>query len=479
MDFAIPHLFAYLIALFHGLGIIAAVHAILTVRTAQGALAWALSLFFMPYLTLLPYLIFGRSRFYAYIAARRQADREMHLAMAALDWRPWVEETKVAHDAPVFRMLRALPHLGPMPCLTGNHVRLLIDGQAAFEAIFEAIAQARKVILIQFFIVRDDQLGRRLRDLLLQRAKDGVQIFMLYDRIGSHSLPRTYINSLRQGGIQIHAFPTRGTLINRFQLNFRNHRKVVVIDGQRGFLGGLNVGDEYLGQKPPLAPWRDTHAELQGAAVASLQESFAEDWFWACHQLPPLLLPALYPQQNMLCQVIATGPADPHETGSLMFAEAIHSAQKRIWITSPYFVPDEILSTALQLAVLRGVDVRILIPGRPDHHIVYAASILYAFEAIRDGVRIFRYQNGFMHQKVMLIDDHSATVGSANLDNRSFRLNFEITLLTVDKVFAAQVERMLEHDFSQSTELFDSDMHTVHRLQQLGMRIARLVSPIL
>jgi cardiolipin synthase len=479
MEFGIPHLFAWLIAAIHGLGVLAAIHAVLTVRTAQGALAWGLSLFFMPYLTLLPYLVFGRSRFDAYVKARRQADAEMRQAMAAQDWRPWVEEAQAAHQAPAYQRLRALPRLSPMPGLTGNRVQLLIDGEAAFAALFEALQGAQRAILLQFFIIRDDALGRRLQQLLLARAAAGVKVHVLYDGIGSHALPRPYSDALRAGGVQIHAFPTRGGLFNRFQLNFRNHRKIVVVDGQIGFLGGLNVGVEYLGHKPPLAPWRDTHVEVRGPVVASLQEAFAEDWFWACHQLPPLLLPRKQDEPGVLCQVIASGPADPQETCSLLFVEAIQAARERVWLSSPYFVPDEALSAALRLAVLRGVDVRILLPARPDHRVVYAASSLYAFEALRAGVRIFRYQPGFLHQKALLIDQDACLLGSANLDNRSFRLNFEVSLLTLDADFAEQVATMLEEDFSRSRELVNADRRNLHRLQQLGMRVARLISPIL
>jgi cardiolipin synthase len=479
MEFGIPHLFAWLIAAIHGLGMLAAIHAVLTVRTAQGALAWGLSLFFMPYLTLLPYLVFGRSRFDAYVKARRQADAEMRHAMAAQDWRPWVEEAQAAHQAPAYQRLRALPRLSQMPGLTGNRVQLLIDGEAAFAALFEALEGAQRAILLQFFIIRDDALGRRLQQLLLARAAAGVKVHVLYDGIGSHALPRPYIDALRAGGVQVHAFPTRGGLFNRFQLNFRNHRKIVVVDGQIGFLGGLNVGVEYLGQKPPLAPWRDTHVEVRGPVVASLQEAFAEDWFWACHQLPPLLLPRKQDEPGVLCQVIASGPADPQETCSLLFVEAIQAARERVWLSSPYFVPDEAVSAALRLAVLRGVDVRILLPARPDHRVVYAASSLYAFEALRAGVRIFRYQPGFLHQKALLIDRDACLLGSANLDNRSFRLNFEAILLTLDAAFAEQVASMLEEDFSRSRELVNADRRNLRRLQQLGMRVARLISPIL
>lgn len=479
MDFFGPHLFAYLIALIHSLGTIAAIHAVLTVRTAQGSIAWALSLVFIPYLTLIPYLVFGRSTFDAYIKARRQANEEMHKAIADLNWRPWIEEALTARASKAYASLRAMPKLGRMPCLANNRVRLLINGQATFDAIFEAIRAAREAVLIQFFIVHDDQLGRRLQTLLMEKSAEGVAIYLLYDRIGSHSLPHSYVQPLRDAGVQVEAFATRSGWLNRFQVNFRNHRKIVVVDGVQGFVGGHNVGDEYMGQKPPLAPWRDTHIAVSGPVVACMQESFAEDWFWASRKLPPLILPQSYPDDGVLCQLLASGPADPHETCSLFFVEAIQSATERVWITSPYFIPDEAVFAALRLAVLRGVDVRLLLPSRPDHRIVYAASSLYAFEAVRAGVRVFRYQPGFLHQKVVLIDSEITAIGSANLDNRSFRLNFEVMLLTVDSEFAGLVERMLNDDFAQAHEIAKGESRKTHRLQQLGMRVARLISPIL
>ncbi|RJX76633.1 cardiolipin synthase [Pseudomonas sp. LS-2] len=479
MDYHSPYFFGYLLGFTHLLGIVAAIHALLTVRTAQGSIAWAMPLIFIPYVTLIPYLVFGRSTFDAYIKARRQANNEMRNAIVDFNWKPWIEEAVAARRSDAYESLRAMPKLGRMPCLANNHVKLLINGEATFTAIFDAIRAAKRVVFVQFFIIHDDDLGRRLQSLLLERAAEGVEIFVLYDRIGSHALPASYVEKLRAGGVQIKAFATRGGWLNRFQINFRNHRKIVVVDGVTGFVGGHNVGDEYLGLKPPLAPWRDTHVAIVGRVVACLQESFAEDWFWATRQLPPLILPDSYPEDGVLCQFLATGPADAQETCSLFFVEAIHAATQRVWITTPYFIPDEAVSAALRLAVLRGVDVRLLLPSRPDHYTVYAASSLFAFEAVRAGVRMFRYQPGFLHQKVVLVDNEISAIGSANLDNRSFRLNFELMLLTVDEDFAREVEAMLSDDFAQAKEISIEDSKETHHLQQLGMRVARLISPIL
>lgn len=474
-------LIGYLMAAVQLCGLVAAGHAVFTVRTSQGAIAWAMALVFMPLLTLLPYLVFGRSRFDGYIRARRLANAEMHKAIANLDWRPWVEEALAVADTPARpNPLRAFARLAETPSLAGNRARLLIDGEATFEAIFQAIDAAREVILVQFFIIHDDTLGRRLQAALMARAAAGVQVFLLYDAIGSRALPRRYVRRLREAGVQVRAFAARSGFINRFQMNFRNHRKILVVDGRIGFVGGLNVGDEYLGKRPPLSPWRDTHLELSGPALTCLQESFAEDWYWATHRLPPLLLPKDFEGiGEMTCQVVASGPTDRAETASLFFVQAINLAKRRIWLTSPYFVPDEAVFAALRLAVLRGVEVCLLLPARPDHRIVFAASSLYARAAAQAGVRVFRYQPGFMHQKVLLIDDELAAVGSANLDNRSFRLNFEVMVLVADHGFADQVARMLEADFARAVELDPENGPKPRHLHRLGMRVARLVAPVL
>ncbi|MEW5297737.1 MAG: hypothetical protein WDW36_000922 [Sanguina aurantia] len=351
------------------------------------------------------------------------------------------------------------------------------DGDAAFDVMLAAMSEATECLLVQFFIFHDDDLGRRVQRLLLERAAAGVTVCVLYDGVGSHDLPRHYVDTLRAGGVAIHAFATHRWR-NRFQLNFRNHRKIVVVDGTRAFVGGLNVGDEYLGLKPPLAPWRDTHMELRGPAVSDLQQLFARDWQWITGKAPPLL-PSPSGIGDASALVVASGPADAQETCSLFFTAAIHAARTRLWLTTPYFVPDNAVLAALRLAVARGVDVRILIPSRPDHRTVFLASTLHAFEALTAGIRIYRYQPGFTHQKVLLIDDDTAAVGSMNLDSRSFRLNFEVSALIVDHAFASEVEAMLQNDFSRALLVDKAEYLDAPYLRRVAMHVARLFDPLL
>ncbi len=471
-----------LIFVAHALGVIAAGHAILNTRTSQGAIAWAVSLVAVPYVTLIPYLFLGRSKFSGYVDKRRIESELLRSHAHPSAWDTRASSTGRPAEALGHHVVRALTGLSGMPFLPGNAVRTLVNGEATFAAILDAIERARHYVLIQFFIVRDDSLGEMLKALLLAKAAQGVRVCFLYDSIGSFDLPQRYVSALLAGGVEIHPFATNRRFVNRFQLNFRNHRKIVIVDGERAFIGGHNVGVEYLGGNPRLSPWRDTHIEMRGPVVASVQFVFIEDWHWATQRLPRLEpSQAEQPESegDMHCLVVAPGPADREETGSLFFVEAINAAQSRIWITTPYLVPDEAVFSALRLAVMRGVDVRILIPSRRDHYVVFEASKLYAYDLVRAGVRIFRYRPGFLHQKVVLIDDVAAAVGSANLDNRSFRLNFEIMVLTIDHAFATEVEAMLQRDFEQSWEVDRGEYRDASAVRRIVMHVARLFSPIL
>jgi cardiolipin synthase A/B len=453
------------IALLHLLGLFAAMHAVMYTRTPQGAIGWALGLLLLPYVTLLPYLYLGSSRFLGYRVVHRPLPRSVSAAADTL-----------AIDSGCARFA-AISALQGRPFRSGHTLRLLIDGEAAFEVMLAAMAAAEHCLLVQFFIIHDDTLGRRLQRILLERAAAGVHVCVLFDGIGSHALPRHYVDTLRAGGVAIHRFATHRWR-NRLQLNFRNHRKIVVVDGRRAFVGGLNVGDEYLGLKPPLAPWRDTHLELQGPAVADLQQLFADDWHWITGTRPPLL-PSPPCDGHASALVVASGPADPQETGSLFFAAAINAARQRVWLSTPYYVPDHAVRAALQLAVLRGVDVRVLIPVRPDHRTVFLASTLHAYHAVRAGIRVFRYQPGFLHQKALLIDRDSAAIGSMNLDSRSFRLNFEVAALGVDPAFAADVAAMLTEDFRHAHAVDEREYRNAPYLRRVAMHVARLFDPLL
>jgi len=463
---------------FHVLGFLSSINAIMSTRTPQGAIAWAVSLNTFPYLAVPAYWVLGRSRFQGYVTARQMGEAELQR----------FEEEARAHVGDYLipdSMLRDAPaglaaqRLAGVPYIRGNHVDLLVDGDATFESILTGIDSARSYVLFQFFIVHDDEIGRAVQQRLIRKAQDGVRVYFLYDEVGSHDLPSRYKNELRAAGVEVYDFHTRKGPRNRFQINFRNHRKVVVVDGAVAWIGGHNVGDEYLGRDPKFGHWRDTHMRIVGPAALAAQLSFVEDWHWATGTILSLdWTPHPAADADIPILIIPSGPADALETANLMFVHAINSAQHRIWIASPYFVPDHSVVTALQLAGLRGVDVRILIPAKADHLLVYLAAFSYFEEAGATGVKFYRYTDGFLHEKTMLIDDSIAAIGTANFDNRSFRLNFEITGVVVDSAFAAQVERMFEEDFRRSEPVPQGELAEKSFWFRLAVRFATLTAPI-
>jgi cardiolipin synthase len=287
------------------------------------------------------------------------------------------------------------------------------------------------------------------------------------------------MRELAEGGVDARPFDTTQGSRNRFQINFRNHRKIVVVDGREAWVGGHNVGDEYLGRDPGFGPWRDTHVRIEGPAALEVQAAFAEDWHWAAGKIPRLSWkPAASSRADQHVIIVPSSPADGRETATLAFLQAITGARERLWIASPYFVPDRDLLSALELADLRGVDVRILIPDNPDHLLVYLSAFTFVDDLRGTGIRVHRYREGFLHQKVVLVDDRVAVVGTANFDNRSMRLNFEISAVVADAGFAGQVEAMFERDFARSRAMDAGEYRARPFWFRLAARIARLMAPI-
>lgn len=462
-------------------GIIAAIDAIWHGRTSQGTLAWVLALAVVPFIALPLYLLFGSRKFHGYTKARKASKKAIkQLEQYQLEFqaefqtefdRKHPQVFPQQQNSPAFRPLEALARL---PQSDHNQVQLLINGEQTFAHIFQALDYAKQSILIQFYRIQDDQLGKRLQRALVKKAEQGIEIFLLYDEIGSSGLNQRYIKTLSKAGVHCSRFnPLQ--VQHRMQVNFRNHRKLIVIDGETSFIGGHNIGDEYLGLNPKVGFWRDTHVQIDGPATQAAQLSFIEDWYWATNNVPELPWKPWISDKNAKVVIIPGGPADPVETISLSFTHIIAQAQQRLWIATPYFIPDLKVMGALQLAALKGIDVRILLPQKTDNPIVSLATHNYVTELSQHGIQFFQYQAGFMHQKVMLVDQQLTFVGSANLDNRSLRINFELNALIECRDTASQVEMMLENDFLQSRPypLIHGKWHT------LLTKAARLLSPIL
>jgi cardiolipin synthase len=469
---------AVALPLFEILGIITAVHAIMNVRTSQGSIAWAISLITFPFVALPLYWIFGRNRFNGYVESlrlgRKAHKRQVGVIITDLRELARIKGAAVPEELAVFEKLAGFPFT------RGNDFELLINGDQTFQSMFAAMEQAKEYILIQYYIIQDDRLGNEFKKRLITKARSGVRVYFLYDEIGCNKLPERFIDDLRKAGVEVSAFKTTKGRGNRFQINFRNHRKITLVDGKTAFIGGHNIGDEYMCRSLRFGNWRDTHVRITGPVVRNIQLSFLNDWYWATSQSIQFQWhPSNLSSEGSSALILPSGPADHVETCSLMFINAIMSARKRFWIASPYFIPSEAVIKALKIAALRGIDIRVMLPMKPDHRIVHLATYSYLLELNLPGIRFFRYKPAFLHQKVFLVDDYLAGVGTANADNRSFRLNFEMTAIVNDSHFARQVERMLAFDFSHCIEIpADSYLHK-GVLFRFSVKLARLLSPIL
>jgi cardiolipin synthase A/B len=461
----------------HVAGFLASVQAVMSVRTAQGTIAWVVSLNTLPWVAVPAYVLFGRSKFEGFVSLRRRGLEET--GVQAKRFRDGLAEQNLiaGFDGDQAHLVEKLAKL---PFTLFNDVDLLVD-EAKFDSLFAGIDRAERYVLLQYYILRDDDIGGELKRRLVERASAGVRCYVLYDEVGTADLPDAYIEELRAAGVEVRTFDTRRGRIDRLlQMNFRNHRKIVVVDGREAWVGGFNIGDEYLGRDAKFGHWRDTAVRVAGPVVQSVQVSFVEDWHWASGKILDLEWRPVAATEASDGAVLAlpSGPADPLETATLFFMHAISSARTRLWIATPYFVPDEQFVTALQLAALRGVDVRILVPEKSDSRLVNLSGWSYLADLERVGVRSFRHGKGFMHQKVTLVDDRMATVGTANFDNRSFRLNFEITMVVADRDFSREVAQMLERDFADSREVFAKELQQRGLGFRVAVRAARLMAPL-
>jgi cardiolipin synthase len=447
-------IFAAVAVLFYLLTAVCAVREVMVSRTSQGSIAWLISLILLPFPTVLIYLVVGWKHFDDYATTQMfggrltRADRSRAIPLV---------------DAEVSKAWPVLTGVAQVPFLAGNDASLLIDGRATFQSIFAGIDGAQKFLLVQFFIIRDDRLGKELADRLINRAKAGVSVRLLYDDVGSFNHRHPF---LRVYG------PAR--------INYRNHRKIVVADGLDAWVGGHNVGVEYLGEDPRFGRWRDTQVHVRGPAALACALVFREDWEWATGEAIQLPNPdAVDEPGDQSVLVMPTGPADKLEDCAIAFTDVISKAEKRVWIVSPYFVPDLDVRTALYAAVLRGVEVRVLLPHKPDHLLVWHASNAHANAMVEHGVEIYRYQQGFLHEKVILVDEQIAGVGTVNFDNRSFAINFELTLWFTHPQMIADVEAMLTIDLSNSRLTTKEDVEAVPLYKRFLAQAAKLFSPML
>ncbi|MDR1876959.1 MAG: cardiolipin synthase [Flavobacteriaceae bacterium] len=365
--------------------------------------------------------------------------------------------------------------------------KLLINGENKFEEVISELEKAKEHIHIEYYIFSDDKIGNKIKDILIKKSQEGVIIRFIYDDFGSHDLNKKMIKELKEGGVQVAAFYKIKLYALANRMNYRNHRKIIVIDSKVGFIGGINVDDRYINTPENKVFWRDTHLMVAGEAVNGLQYNFLTDWnFCSGNDIDPFDKQYFHTSTNDikhkctdLVQIAASGPDSDRATIMLVYNGIIMSSRKRLYLTTPYLVPNETIVNALKYTALSGVDVRILVPLESDSLVVNAASCAYYKELLAVGVRIYRYTKGFVHAKTIISDDSLSVVGSANLDIRSFDLNFEISALVYSRSINQELYDAFMDDIENSIEITYEEWKKRSKIIQLGNSLARLISPLL
>ncbi|WP_155287172.1 cardiolipin synthase [Lacticaseibacillus zhaodongensis] len=453
-------------------------------RDIAATWAWLLVLIFLPVLGFIFYLFAGRR-----LSSRRMqriADEYVRGVKSYAQQRRRSNTQQAAMRQAMSPGMYALAHnfwtAAKTPLMLHNEAKLFTDGNAKFAALFGDIDAAQESICIEYYTIYPDAIGTELRNHLIAAAKRGVDVRVLYDAWGSLGMKESWWQDLRAVGGYVSIFFSSRHIITDFRLNYRDHRKIVVIDDQIAYTGGFNVGDQYLGRDPKFGNWRDTHMRLRGDVVAALKVRFVMDWNATVVGLM-MDYPSLTPDNSDLpvapMQVVASGPDTKRQHIKLGYTAFILAAERTVWIQTPYLVPDSTVLEALSTAAYSGVDVRVMVPNMPDHPFIFRATQYYANLLTARGVKIYHYDNGFMHAKTVTVDGEVASVGSANMDYRSFALNFEANTFIYDRSLAAQLGDLFEKDMLQSHLLTREDIAAQSAYLRFKQNFSRMLAPIL
>lgn len=479
------------VGLVYALSVCGIVYVILSEnRNPLKSLAWISVLLLLPVAGVVLYVFFGRNIRHKRMLSRRNRKRLHHAETARA-----VSEVPVTMDdqtETADRISRLAKSLDNSVLHRADNLEIFSDGGSKFERLIADIAAARSYILLQYYIISDDALGCRVRDALVEASRRGVRVFVIYDHIGSLHTSRRFFNSMKREGIDIRPFFRVVFPLFATRINWRNHRKLTVIDGRIGYVGGMNIADRYV-DGGRFDVWRDAHLRLTGPAVAALSRSFATDWSFMGGPLTDVLdldmaqardaddMPVSTPEPSVSApvQLVTSGPVSDWSNVAFALQLAIARACKRVWIQTPYFLPTEGFLRALQIAALGRVDVRVMMPRRSDSAILTYASRSYIDECLRAGIRIYLYEAGMLHSKTVVIDDDICSIGSTNIDFRSFEHNFEANLLIYSREANERLSRIFVDDMRQSKRVRHSDWRKRPPLKKVAESVLRLLSPIL
>ena len=487
-----------ILIIFYILSIIISIKLILENRDPSKTLIWILIFMLFPGIGIFIYIILGRNirkikinNTYK-IANNMKKDRLLfnleEMEQLAKGQSEIIKEGKVPGyeeiDSRVLKVISLLLNTGIFPFTINNNVQVYIDGNEKFDNLIKDIRNAKDHIHLEYFIIKDSEIGNKIKKELIEKAKEGIKIRIIYDDVGCWRFwfHRSFFKEMKTYGIEIIPY-LKGKIAIAVggQLNYRNHRKIVVIDGKIGYTGGINIGDEYIGKNKKFGYWRDTHIRIEGTSVYMLQMIFLTDWYYNTKEvlIKKNLFPKLSIKGNTMMQIVASGPDSDWESMHYAYFYAICQAKKSIYIETPYFIPDESLLKALKCAALSGVELIILFPKIADHKIVNTASYSYFQEILESGGKVYLYNKGFLHSKVIIIDDFMASTGSANMDLRSFKLNFEVNAFIYDRQLIEEIKEDFIHDLQESEELQRNKFENRKIFIKMKESISRLFSPIL
>ena len=487
-----------ILVLFYILSVIVSIELILENRDPSKTLIWILIFMIFPFVGILAYAVLGRNirkikmkETYKMANNMRKENLLFNLEEMqelAKGQSSMIKEGKLPYseniDFRVLRIVSLLLNTGIFPFTLNNNVEIYVDGNEKFKNLIKDIQNAKDHIHLEYFIIKDSKIGEKIKNELIKKAKDGVKVRIIYDDVGCWRFwfHRKFFNEMRNYGIEIVPYlKGKITIPIGGQLNYRNHRKIVVIDGEIGYTGGINIGDEYVGKNKKFGYWRDTHIRIEGTSVYMLQMIFLTDWYYNTKEvlLKEHLFPKLDIKGNSMMQIVASGPDSDWESMHYAYFYAICQAKKSIYIETPYFIPDESLLKALKCAALSGVELIILFPKIADHKIVNTASYSYFQEILESGGKVYLYNKGFLHSKVIIIDDFMASTGSANMDLRSFKLNFEVNAFIYDAKLIEEIKNNFIEDLQNSEELERVKFENRKTIVKVKESISRLFSPIL
>ncbi|MGG4440265.1 cardiolipin synthase [Brevibacillus fortis] len=466
--------------------ILAAVLIFMERRNIAATWAWLMVLLFLPGIGFFIYLIFGHKLSKRKLYRLREGEFS-HFRAAVDRQKQLLEHGDMQVNDPEMERHRDMIYMNVVSdgayYTQDNKIRVFAEGHSLFDLMFKQIEEAREHVHLLYYILNKDELGKRLIQLLAKKAKEGVEVRLLYDAVGSSGISSRFLRPLVEAGGQVASFfPAKIPFLN-FRVNFRNHRKLTIIDGKIGYIGGFNIGDEYLGKDKKLGYWRDTHLLVEGRAVYMLQARFFLDWNLSSPQRMQESIsyfPELREDKGTIgVQIVSSGPNSEKQQIKHAFLKMIYKARKKIYLQTPYFVPDEGMLTALKMAAMSGVDVRVMVPGKPDNLMVFWATHSYLGDLLKSGVRCFLYEKGFMHAKTIVVDTQLSSVGTANVDIRSFKLNFETNAFMYDSKMAEELEELFVSDLADCREITLGEYVNRPLRLRLLESLTRLLSPLL